>query len=154
MRIIKEIKIFAALAFTFFSMPAMAGIQAELDRALVDAARPHTNLSNKEIMFERRCEMIEKYLGYDGTALSQAMKYSCQGTQIGVALRVGADLGKYPPERIRDVYIERFRKEGLNAEVFIQEELEHGSNVVFFVNGESWLKELVGPIQALEKSTS
>lgn len=99
--------------FCSFVCSAHAGIQAALDGQLVEAARPHTDLSNQEILFDRRCEMIEKYLGYDDSAMSRAMHYSCQGMQIGIAFFVGADLGDYPPERIRQAYVERFRKLGL-----------------------------------------
>ena len=137
-----------------FICSAHAGVQAALDGQLVEAARPHTDLSEQDILFDRRCEMIEKYLGYDDSAMSRAMQYSCQDMQIGIAFFVGADLGDYPPERIRQAYIERFGKLGLPTEVFIEEEPEHGTNMVFFIKGECFLPERIGPVKALDQITT
>ena len=134
-----------------FACSAYAGIQAELNRQLVEAARPHTDLPSYDILFERRCEMIEKYLGYDDTAISRAMQFSCQGTQIGIALYVGPDFGDYPPEQIRKVYKEKIDEEGLASEVYIEKDPTQGSHVIFFINGESYMRNRIGPVEALEK---
>lgn len=136
------------------SFPAFAGIQAALDGQILDAAKAKSRLSDQDILFDRRCEMIEKYLGYDDTAMSRAMHYSCQGMQIGIAFFVGPDLDDYPPERIRQAYIERFDALGLPAEVFIDDQYQHGTNMVFFIKGECFLPERIDPVDALDQLTT
>lgn len=138
--------------FFCFSSLSYAGYQADLEREVLRASLPDTSMTSYEKLFVYRCETVEKYLGFEDTAIGNAMKYSCNDApQIGIALYVGSDLGDYPPEQIRKVFIERLDKEGLTAEVFIQKELEFGSAVIFFVNGESYLEDRVNPVEALKQ---
>ncbi len=126
-------------------------LQALLNAQVTKAAKHDTRLSRMEKLFEKRCEMIEKYLGFKDDPMGKAMEYSCQEPQIGIAFYAGPDLGDYPPSHIERVFLDRIGDEGLKAKVFTDLKHEHGSNVVFFINGETYLKDPVDPVKALEQ---
>lgn len=115
------------------------------------ASKAETSISDADKLMARRCEMLTKYVGFKDTPMGKAMKYSCDAPQIGIAFYAGPDLGDYPPEQIERVFLDRIGDRGLKAKVFTDLEHEHGSSVVFFVHGDTYLRNAVDPVEALSE---
>ncbi len=148
---LKFMTVILTVFFTFSAPTQAANLQTILNSQIIQAAKHDSSLTRMEKLFERRCEMIEKYLGYRDNPMGHAMKYSCQEPQIGIAFYAGPDLGDYPPARIERVFLDRIGDEGLKAKVFTDLNHKKGSSVIFFINGETYLKDSVNPVKALEQ---
>jgi len=114
---------------------------------------PYKSLSERtdyEKLFVYRCETIEETIGFAETPTGKATEYSCTGPNIGIALYAGKDLGDHSPEKVGQYYIDEIAKFGMTAEVFIKHEHPHGSSMVFYINGESYLREPIDPLSGID----
>jgi hypothetical protein len=137
----------------WFSCPvAYAGIQADFDRELLDLSKAEPRYTNTQKLVEQRCDMIKRYIDTDSSVMRQAMGYSCGGDElaIGVALLAGKDLGKHSPEKVAQHFEGLLLKQKMSSKVFIQHGYEHGTSLVFFVNGSSYYANYINPVKAME----
>ena len=109
-----------ALGLFIHSGVALADLQSNHDRAILRAAMDDVSFTNKEKLTTHRCQMIEKYLGYEDSVDGKAMEYSCQNDGVGITLYVGEDLDAYTPEQVAQHFIGKLELDGLPAEVFIK----------------------------------
>ncbi|MEP0175017.1 MAG: hypothetical protein ABJH28_10835 [Paraglaciecola sp.] len=133
---------------------AYAGIQADFDRELIEVSEAETRYTNKQKLFDKRCEMVKQYVDTDGTILRKAMGHSCEKLTIGVALLAGDDLGKHSPEKVASHFENELAKHKMQSKVFIQKGYKHGTSLVFFVDGSSYYANYVNPVQALDSLKS
>ena len=135
------------------AMPVRAekpNLQTQLNAQLLRAAKHDTSLSDREKLFSRRCETIEKHVGFSDTPLGQSIEYSCKGMVIGVTLYAGADLGKHSPEKVAALFKEKLSNDFMTAEVFVKHDHEYGSAMAFLINGGSYTEDWADPLEALE----
>lgn len=131
--------------------PVYADLDVTINRAILEAAKHDTSRSDKDKLFKNRCETIKKYVGFEDNVTGQARKYSCDVAGVGIALFVGKDFGKHPPEKIGQYFIDKLAERGLKAEVFIKKGYEHGSSMAFYINGTTWMMDYLRPSEALNK---
>lgn len=98
-----------------------------------------------------RCEVLIKSGGFSKTVTGKATKLSCQEPTIGIALYAGKDLGKHPPEKIAQYFMDELEKLGIKSKVFIKHDHEYGSSMSFYINGDSWLRKVVNPLMAVDR---
>ncbi len=139
------------LAGLIHSGVVLADLQVNEAAAILKASKSETSLTDHEKLFVYRCDMIRNYMGFPKTPTGQATKHSCEKPEIGIAFFAGSDLGSHSPDKIGNYFKAELSKYHINAEVFIQDNWQHGSSMGFYINGESWLKEPVRPSQAVEK---
>lgn len=132
------------------ALPAYADLQIDAARAIILAAKADTSLTDHEKLFVYRCETVTKYLGFPDTPTGKATKYSCDVPAIGIAFYAGKDLGKHPPEKIAQYFIDELAKHNLTAQVFIKHDHEYGSSMGFYINGKSWLAMPRRPSEAVK----
>lgn len=139
------------LVFCLFVTPAWAdNLSAYLAAEILKASRHDTSLTDHEKLFEHRCDMIKKYVGYDNTPMSQAIRYSCSDLVIGIVFYAGSDLGKHSPEKVAQHFKDKLAYYGMTSEVFIKHAHNAGSSMAFFVNGEPYKGDPVGPLEAMK----
>jgi len=134
--------------------PAYADLQIDAARAIILAAKADKTLTDHEKLFVYRCKTIAKYLGFPDTPTGKATKYSCDVPAVGIALYAGKDLGKHPPEKIAQYFIDELAKQNIKAKAFIKHDHEYGSSMAFYINGESWLIMPLDPLEAIKKIKS
>ena len=130
--------------------PAYADLRLDEVRAILKAAKANKTLTDHEKLFVYRCKTIAKYLGFSDTPTGRATKYSCDIPAVGIAFYAGKDLGKHPPEKIAQYFKDELAKHNVKAEVFIKRGHAHGSSMGFYINGESWLREVKRPSEAVK----
>lgn len=113
--------------------------------------KPLSERTDYEKLFVYRCETIDETIGFADTPTGKATEYSCRAPNIGIALYAGADLGKHPPEKIAQYFVDEIAKYGVTAETFIKHDHPHGSSMEFYIDGDSWLDDPIRPSQAVEK---
>lgn len=118
--------------------------------ALPSYANPPTDEDTYLLFSGHRCDVLIKLGGFSKTVTGKATEFSCQKPAIGIALYAGKDLGKHPPEKIAQHFIDELAKHNVKAEVFIKHNHEYGSSMTFYINGDSWLKKAVGALDAVE----
>jgi len=121
-----------------------------LGAQLLKAAKENTILSVNEKLNVYRCQMVKKYIGFDDTPLSQALKYSCSAPVVGVVFYAGKDLGHHSPEKIADYIKKEFSKYGMVARVFINVEHEFSSSVAYIIGGGKEVFDPVSPAKAIK----
>jgi len=129
---------------------SQADLTTDIDGAILAGLRHDTSLTKKEKLFTYRCESIERTIGFSETPTGQATKYSCDVAGVGIALYAGKDLGKHPPEKVGQYFVDALAKEGVKAKVFIKPDHEFGSSMAFYINGDSWRDEPVDPLKGTE----
>lgn len=112
--------------------------------------KPLSERDDYEKMFVYRCETIAETIGFADTPTGKATKYSCDQPAIGIALYAGKDLGEHKPEKVVQYFIDEIAKYGLNAESFIKHDHLSGSFMVFYINGESYLRDPIDPLSAID----
>ena len=112
--------------------------------------RHDTSRTQHEKLYVYRCESIVNSIGFSDTPTGRATKYSCDAPGVGIALYAGSDLGKHSPEKVGKYFMDALIAEGLQAEVFIKPDHEHGSSMGFYINGASWRDDAVRPSEALK----
>ena len=106
--------------------PVYADLQIDAARAIILAAKADKTLTDHEKLFVYRCETIVKYLGFPDTPTGKATKYSCDVPAVGIAFYAGKDLGKHPPEKIAQYFIDELAKHNVKAQAFIKHDHAHG----------------------------
>lgn len=127
--------------------PAFADLDTAMNRAILKATAFDTARTDKQKLFENRCATIARYVGFEKDTTGEARKYSCDVAGVGIAFYAGADLGKHPPEKVGQYFVEALAKEGVPAKVFIKRDHDYGSSMGFYVNGRSWQEEPVDPLK-------
>lgn len=97
-----------------------------------------------------RCDAIKKHQGFSESPLGEAIHYSCKGLVIGIAFYAGDDLGKHAPEKVAQLFRKKLSEQNMTSDVFVKQNHRHGSVMAFFINGESYHYDWVGPLHALE----
>ncbi|PCI97251.1 MAG: hypothetical protein COB14_09300 [Alphaproteobacteria bacterium] len=143
--------LFVLLALFIHSGSVLADLQSDQDRAILIAAQADTTLTKVEKLFDHRCEMIRKYLGFDDSVTGQAIRHSYDKTEIGISLYAGKDLGEHSPESVAEYFKKELAKHHVNAKVFIHQNHPYGTSMAFYINGSSWLKKPVDPLKGIEK---
>ncbi|GAB5451155.1 MAG: hypothetical protein Hals2KO_14830 [Halioglobus sp.] len=138
------------IALALATMTARADLTTDIDGAILAGLRHDTSLTKKEKLFTYRCESIERTIGFSETPTGQATKYSCDVAGVGIALYAGADLGKHPPEKVGQYFVDALAKEGVRAKVFIKPDHEFGSSMAFYINGDSWRDDPVDPLKGVD----
>lgn len=145
-------KIIAVLVIAvLWVSPVQADLKLDINRALLREAAPDTSRTDHEKLFVYRCETIEKTIGFSKTPTGQATKYSCEEPAVGIAFYAGADLGKHPPEKVGKHFQDELAKHGMRSEIFIKHDHEYGSSMGFYINGDSWLRLPIDPLEATKK---
>ena len=139
-----------AVMMLMLGMSAWADLKTDMDGAILAGLRHDTSLTKHEKLFVYRCESIARAIGFSETPTGRAMKYSCDEPGVGIALYAGKDLGKHPPEKVAQYFVDELAKEGVHAEVYIKPDHEFGSSMAFYINGDSWRREPVSPADALK----
>ena len=129
---------------------SQADLTTDIDGAILAGLRHDTSLTKKEKLFTYRCESIERTIGFSETPTGQATKYSCDVAGVGIALYAGEDLGKHPPDKVGQYFVDALAKEGVRAKVFIKPDHEFGSSMAFYIDGDSWRDDPVRPSEGLE----
>jgi len=125
-------------------------LDLDVNVAILDKSKTNKSITDHEKLFIYRYKMMEKYLGFPDTPTGKATKYSCDVPAIGIALYAGKDLGKHPPEKIAQYFIDELAKHNLTAQAFIKHDHEYGSSMAFYINGESWLSQIKRPSEAVK----
>ena len=125
-----------------------------LGAKLLKAAKANTSLTVDEKLNVYRCEMVKRYLGFEETALGQAIKYSCTAPVVGVVFYIGDDLGKHSPEKIVNHIETVFSQHGMQAKVFINHQQSYSSSVAYIVDGGKEVFDPVPPVQAIKQIKS
>jgi len=154
---IKQIRYvqFSILWLCIFSSMAASSAESFLDLdvnvAILEKAKANKAITDHEKLFVYRCKMMKKYLGFPDTPTGKATKYSCDVPAVGIALYAGKDLGKHPPEKIAQYFIDELAKHNVKAKAFIKHDHEYGSSMAFYINGESWVAMPLDPLEATKK---
>jgi len=130
---------------------AYADLKTDVDQLIINKLAEDKTLSNQEKLFDCRCDMIAKYLGFSETPTGRATKYSCDVPAVGIAFYAGKDLGKHPPEKIAKYFKDELAKYNVKAEIFIKHDHEFGSSMGFYINGDSWLSLPIDPLKAVKE---
>lgn len=109
---------------------AYAGLKFDETRVILHAAKVDKMLTDREKLFVYRCQTIAKYLVFSDTPTGKATKYSCDAT-VGVAFYAGKDLGRHPPEKVAQYFIDELVKQNVKTEVFFKHDHEYGSSMAF-----------------------
>ena len=125
-------------------------LDLDVNLAILKEAVTDKTKTDKEKLFVYRCEMMVKYLGFPQTPTGKATKYSCDVPAVGIALYAGKDLGKHPPENIAQYFKSELAKHNVKAEIFIKHDHEYGSSMAFYINGKSWLRLPIDPLEAVK----
>jgi hypothetical protein len=139
------------MMLVLWTAPAWADLQIDINRILLKESAADTSRTDHEKLFVYRCETIAKTIGFSGTPTGKATKYSCDQPAVGIAFYAGSDLGKHPPEKIGQHFKDELAKHGMKSEFFIKHGHEYGSSMGFYINGESWLSQPIGPLEATKK---
>ena len=130
--------------------PAQSYLDLDINIAILASAKADNSRTDYEKLFDYRCETMVRYLGFPDTPTGKATKYSCDVPAIGIALYAGKDLGKHPPEKITQYFIDELAKHNLTAQAFIKHDHDYGSSMAFYINGESWLSQIKRPSEAVK----
>jgi len=130
--------------------PVYADLDTAINRAILKATAEDTTRTDRDKLFENRCETIAATVGFENDVTGAARKFSCDELGVGIALYAGADLGKHSPEKVGQYLVDALAKEGLKAKVFIKDDHDYGTGVGFYINGRSWLRESVDPVKGIE----
>ena len=130
---------------------ARADLTKDVNGAILAGLRDDTTRTNHEKLYVYRCESIAKSIGFSDNPTGKATKFSCDEAGVGIALYAGKDLGKHPPEKVGEYFVDMLAKEGLKAKVFIKHDHEHGSSMAFYINGASWEDDPLRPSKAVEQ---
>lgn len=128
-----------------------AHLDTKMNRAILAATAEDKTRTDKQKLFENRCQTIVDRVGFEEGVTGAARKFSCDVIGVGITLYAGADLGKHSPEEVGQHFVDALAKEGLQSEVFIKHGHEYGSSMAFYINGETWLDESVDPLSAIKK---
>lgn len=127
-----------------------ADLDTEINRAILKATESDASRTKKEKLFKYRCEIIARHIGFADDPTGSATKYSCDVLGVGIALYAGKDLGKHSPETVGKYFVDKLAAEGLEASLFIEPNHPHGTSMAFYINGESWRREAVDPLEAAD----
>ena len=133
------------------ALPSYADLKTDVDQLIINKSAEDKTLTNQEKLFDHRCDMIAKYLGFSDTPTGKATKYSCDVPAVGIAFYAGKDLGKHPPEKITQYIQNELSKHNVKSKAFIKHNHNHGSSVAFYINGESWLTMPLDPLESVKK---
>lgn len=133
------------------TLPVYADLKTDIDQQIINKSAEDKTLTNQEKLFDHRCDMIAKYLGFSDTPTGKATKYSCDVPAVGIAFYAGKDLGKHPPEKIAQYFKDELAKYNVKAEIFIKHDHEYGSSMGFYINGDSWLRKPKRPSEAVKE---
>lgn len=141
---------FTVLWLVTFSMWVWADLDAAFNRSILVALKHDTERTNKEKLFEDRCQTIIETVGFEDSITGEARKFSCDVSGVGVALYAGSDLGKHSPQKVGQYFIDKLEAEGLEANLYILDEYDHGSHMEFYVNGQSSMIYSMRPSKAIK----
>jgi len=130
--------------------PAYADLKTDIDQLIIRKSAADKTLTKQEKLFDYRCDMIAKYLGFPDTPTGKATKYSCDVPAVGIAFYAGKDLGKHPPEKIAQYFRDELAKHNVKAKIFIKHDHEYGSSMGFYINGDSWLGKPKRPSEGVK----
>ena len=56
------------------TLPAYAGVDTKMSRAILEATRHDTSMSDKEKLYTHRCDLMAKHVGFPDTPTGKAIK--------------------------------------------------------------------------------
>ena len=139
------------VACILYAGVAHAHLDTSMNRAILAATAEDKTRTDKQKLFENRCQTIADKVGFERSVTGAARKFSCDVIGVGITLYAGADLGKHSPENVGQYFVDALAKEGVKAEVFIKHGHEYGSSMAFYINGETWLDDSIDPHSAIER---
>lgn len=140
-----------AILICLISTVVYADLKSNMDQLIISKSVNETTLTKKQKLFEYRCEMIEKYVGFSDDPTGKATKYSCDHPAVGIAFYAGKDLGKHSPEKVAQYFKDELAKQNIKAEVFIKHGHEYGSSMAFYIIGDSWLRKPINPLDGIKE---